>query len=87
MFTLLFWKAAFERAIKSAAQFAALAYFGGDVAFNVFEANWGNMAGVILGAILFSLLTSLGSAALTDGNPSVGSAEVLSNTNGRHEAV
>jgi hypothetical protein len=86
MFTLLFWRAAFERAIKSAAQFVILAYFGGDVLFNVFEADWLNMAGVALGAILLSILTSLSSAALTDGNPSLGNAEVLEK-NGRHEAV
>jgi hypothetical protein len=85
MFTVLFWRAALERAIKSTAQFVALAITG-DVVFNVFVADWGNLAGVAGGAFVISILTSLGSAALTDGNPSVGDAEVLP-SNGRHEAV
>lgn len=82
MWTLAFWKAATERAIKSAAQFVILAYFGGDVLFNVFQADWGNMAGVAAGAMLLSYLTSLGSAQLTDGSPSLTHVEVL---DGRHE--
>lgn len=77
MWTTAFWKAAAERAIKTAAQFLVLAYFGGDVAFNVFEADFANMSGVALGAVLLSVLTSLASAGLTDGNPSLGNAEVL----------
>jgi len=64
MWTLAFWKAATERAIKSAAQFVILAYFGGDVLFNVFQADWTNMAGVAAGAMLLSYLTSLASAGL-----------------------
>jgi hypothetical protein len=86
MFTVLFWRAALERAIKSTAQGLVLAYFGGDVLFNAFQADWGNMAGVAAGAFLLSVLTSLATAALTDGNPSAGNAEVLS-AEGRHEAV
>lgn len=86
MFTLIFWRAAFERAVKSTAQFVVLAFFGGDVIFNVFEANWMNMLGVAAGAFMLSILTSLGTAAVTDGNPSANNAEVLEK-NGRHEAV
>lgn len=85
MFTLLFWRAAGERAIKSAAQFVVLAYFGGDVVFNVFQADFVNMAGVAAGAVLLSVLTSLASAAATDGSPSLSHAEVLDPV-GRHEA-
>jgi hypothetical protein len=86
MWTLAFWKAATERAIKSAAQFVILAYFGGDVLFNVFQADWANMAGVAAGAMLLSYLTSLASAGLTDGSPSLTHVEVLE-ANGKHEAV
>lgn len=86
MWTLLFWKAATERALKSAAQFVLLAYFGGDVIFNVFQADFANMAGVAAGAMLMSYLTSIATAAVTDGSPSLSHAEVL-DTNGRHEAV
>ena len=85
MWTLAFWKAATERALKSAAQFVLLAYFGGDVVFNVFQADFVNMGGVAAGAMLMSYLTSVATAALTDGSPSLTTAEVL-NSNGRHEA-
>jgi hypothetical protein len=86
MFTLAFWKAAGERAIKSAAQFVILAYFGGDVIFNVFQADFINMGGVAAGAVLLSVLTSLASAGMTDGSPSLTHVEVLE-ANGKHEAV
>ena len=85
MWTLAFWKAATERALKSAAQFVLLAYFGGDVIFNVFQADFVNMFGVAAGALLMSYLTSLATAAATDGNPSLGNAEVIE-ADGKHEA-
>lgn len=84
MFTILFWRALFERGVKTGAQAVALAITG-DVVFNAFQADWVNLAGVAAGGFVLSALTSLATAALTDGNPSVGDAEVLAN--GRHEAV
>ena len=76
MFTLAFWKAAAERAVKTGAQAVLTVYFVGDVALNAFEADWGNMAGIGLGGVVFSLLTSLVSGA-RDGNPSATNAEVV----------
>ena len=76
MFTLSFWKAATERALKTAAQTLLSAYFVGDVALNAFEADWGSMAGVGLGGLVASYLFSLASAA-GDGNPSATNAETV----------
>jgi len=76
MFTLAFWKAATERAVKTAAQTLLAVYLVGDVAFNAFEADWGNMAGIAAGAVFLSYLTSLASAA-GDGNPSATNAETI----------
>lgn len=76
MFTLAFWKAAAERAVKTGAQSVLTVYFVGDVALNAFQADWGNMAGIGLGGAVFSVLTSLASAA-RDGNPSATNAETV----------
>lgn len=82
MFTLTFWKAATERAVKTGAQAILAVYFVADVALNVFQADFASMAGIGLGGVLLSYLTSLASAA-HDGNPSAINAEV---TKGKHEA-
>jgi hypothetical protein len=83
MFTLAFWKAASERAAKTAAQSALTVYFVGDVALNAFQADWGNMAGIGLGGAAFSVLTSIASG-FADGNPSATNSETV--PQGRHEA-
>ena len=75
MFTIAFWKAAAERAVKTGAQAVLTVYFVGDVALNAFEADWVNMAGIGLGGAALSLLTSLASG-YKDGNPSAINAEV-----------
>jgi len=85
MFTLVFWRAVFERGVKTAAQAVVLA-IAGDVAFNALTADWLTLAGFAAGGFVVSVLTSIASAALTDGNPSLGNVEVLEK-NGRHEAV
>lgn len=61
MFTVLFWKAAAERAVKSAAQ-ALLLYWGGDTVLNAWQADWPAAGGIASGAVVLSVLTSLGSA-------------------------
>jgi hypothetical protein len=61
MFTIAFWKQATERAIKSAAQ-ALLGLWVGAEAFNAWDADWKKAAGVALGALILSVLTSLASA-------------------------
>lgn len=82
MWTKTFWRAATERAVKTGAQSVLTVYFVGDVALNAFQADWGNMAGIGLGGVVLSYLTSLASA-VGDGNPSAINAEV---TKGRHSA-
>lgn len=78
MFTLAFWKAATERAIKTGAQSVLTVYFVGDVALNAFEADWVNMGGIGLGGAALSILTSLASG-VRDGNPSATNAETVTN--------
>jgi hypothetical protein len=71
MFTLLFWKQAAERAIKSAAQ-AVLGLLVGAQAFNAWDADWKKAAGVALGGAILSVLTSLASAGVgRSGSPSL----------------
>ena len=76
MFTKAFWRAAAERAVKTGAQSVLTVYFVGDVALNAFQADWANMAGIGLGGVALSVLTSLASAA-GDGNPSATNAETV----------
>jgi hypothetical protein len=78
MFTLTFWKAAAERAVKTGAQSVLTAYFVGDVALNALEADWLNMGGIAVGGVALSLLTSLASG-YKDGNPSATNAETVTN--------
>jgi hypothetical protein len=77
IFTVLFWKAAAERALKSAAQGAILAGVG-VAKFDALHASWETIGGAALGAAVLSVLTSVASDALTDGaGPSLTDAEVL----------
>ena len=64
MFTSKFWRDAFERAVKTAAQ-AVVVVLGAEVA-NVFEVNWTETAGLALGAAALSVLTSIASAPFGD---------------------
>jgi hypothetical protein len=76
IFTIVFWLAALERAVKSAAQGAILAFGAGQA--NVLELDWGTLGGFAGGAFVLSLLTSIGSDALTGGTgPSLTNAEGL----------
>lgn len=77
MFTKAFWKAATERAIKTAAQTILTAFFVGDVLLDVFQTDWLSVAGIGLGGAFFSYLTSLGSNGLNEGNgPSLSNESV-----------
>lgn len=84
MFTVLFWRAVFERGVKTAAQAVVLAITS-DLAFNALTADWVTLLGFAAGGFVLSALTSIATAALTDGSPSLSTAETLAN--GRHEAV
>ena len=74
MWTLAFWRAVAERAIKTAAQ-TAIATIGTTAAFNA--VNWSVIGMVVLLATALSVLTSIASAATTDGSPSLSGAETL----------
>ena len=76
IWTRTFWRAAAERALKSAAQGAILAGVGA-AGFDAFDADWLAIAGASAGMAALSLLTSIGSDALTGSGPSLTDAEIL----------
>jgi hypothetical protein len=78
MFTLTFWKAAFERAVKTFAQ-VALSYFVIGTT-GLLELDWVALGSVAGAGAVASVLTSIVSAAATDGSPSLTSAEKLDPT-------
>jgi hypothetical protein len=81
MFTLPFWKAAFERAIKTFAQvFVGFIVIGQTSAAGLDWANAASIAGV---AALASVLTSLVSDKIGDNGPSL-AGEELPAEGGRH---
>lgn len=59
MFNRAFWKGAFERAVKTAAQFALVA-FGADTA-SIISVEWQGVAAAAAAGFVVSVLTSLGS--------------------------
>lgn len=71
MFSATFWKAAAERALKSAAQ-GLLGLWALDK-FDALHADWKLAGGVALGAAVLSLLTSVVSSPFgpTPGSPSL----------------
>ncbi len=73
MFNIQWLRDAIERALKSAAQAIVLA-LGASQGFNLFVADWQNVAGIAAGAAVLSVLTSVISAPLG----AKGSASVLS---------
>ena len=76
IFTPTFWKAAVERATKTAAQTAAAMLTASGA--GLLDADWRATVSVSGMAAVISVLTSIGSDALTDGaGPSLVDAEVL----------
>lgn len=69
MFTLTFWKDAFERAVKTFAQ-AAVAVLTAN-ATGLLDADWVTVASVAGLAAVVSVLTSVGSGAVTHGDASL----------------
>lgn len=53
-----------------------MTYLAADVV-NVLNVNWETAAGIGGGAVLFSVLTSLGSSVVSGGGPSLTNEEVL----------
>ena len=74
MWSLVFWKAAFERAISTGAQFA-LTLMGTDLT-GYLNLEWEKIAVISAVGIVFSLLKSL-AASGSDGTPSIGNFEKL----------
>jgi hypothetical protein len=72
MWTKAFWKATFERAVKSAAQAPLAAFLVGDVALNAFDIDWSEAGGLALGGAVLSVLTSLASTGSGGTGPSLG---------------
>ena len=74
MFTLAFWRATAERAVKTFAQaLAALLVADGT---DLLTTNWGDRLSVAGMAAVVSVLTSVASSA-TGAGPSLGNAETL----------
>jgi hypothetical protein len=66
MYTELFWKDAFERAVKTVAQSLITLWLVGNEVFNILTVNWQQAFGVAAGAGLISLLMSIVSAKVGD---------------------
>lgn len=76
MFTRAFWSAALERAIKTAAQSAVLV-IGADQ-FDALAVSWLEVGGFALGGFVLSVLTSVGSDAVSsEHGPSLTNSERL----------
>lgn len=69
MFTLAFWKAAAERAAKTAGQ-VGLLVAGADLV-NALDFDWLRLLGFMLGGAVLSLITSLASAKVGYAGPSL----------------
>jgi hypothetical protein len=82
MWTMTFWKATAERAVKTLAQTLLSVLVVGGVVLNLFEVDWLNALGIGLGAMVVSVLTSLLSAFVgSSDSPSL----VSETEGGRHE--
>ena len=76
MWTLAFWRAVAERALKTAAQSAVLTVGADSLGANALTFDWVQMGGFALGGLVLSVLMSIASAAST-GSPSLSGAEIL----------
>ena len=78
MFTVPFWRAAAERAVKTAAQSLILVWPVADGALNLWQIDPAEAVGIAVGGALLSLLTSLASGRVGDrGSPSLSRSEIL----------
>lgn len=75
IWSLAFWKASAERAIRTAAQ-VAIVTAGADQ-LDVRTADWSEIAAMSLGGAILSVLMSIGADAWTGTGPSVTNAEVI----------
>lgn len=79
MFTLIFWRAALERALKAASNVVLTSLVVGDKILNAFDFDWTAAGGVFLGGFVVSILMSVASDTLTGDGPSLTNAEVAVN--------
>lgn len=77
LWTALFWKAALERAIKSAAQGVLWSWVVADKIASLINFDWGVAGYAAGGMFIFSILTSIVSAPTAGAGPSFGGAEVV----------
>ena len=70
-----FWQATAERSIKTQAQTAAAMLTASGV--GILDADWQQVTSVSLMAGLISVLTSVGSDAVTGGGPSITNTETI----------
>jgi len=86
MFTVAFWKAAGERAVKTFLQTYFAVALAGDAVLNVFEFTWvGPELGIALGAALLSLVSSGLSSMGGNVGPSLANESVVADAP-RHAA-
>lgn len=78
MFTATFWKAAFERAVKTFAQALLATLAAGP--FGVLDAPWTTAASLAGMAAVLSLLTSVASSGIGAAGPSLGGEQLASTT-------
>lgn len=67
MWTAAFWRDAFERALKTAAQMLLGLWLVDDHLFDLLTVDWKHAAAVAGGAMVISLLTSVASGVVTVG--------------------
>lgn len=78
IWTAMFWKAAIERAVKSAAQGVLWTWVVGDKIASLMTFDWEVAGWAAGGMFLFSVLTSIASAPTSGNGPSIGGVEQLS---------
>lgn len=71
MFTLIFWKAATERAVRAGANVVITSFVLGDKILDVFKVDWATAGGVFLGGMFVSYLMALASNGLTGDGPAL----------------
>lgn len=77
LYTAAFWRAASERAIKTAAQSALIGLGYTSLAANAWTFDWAALGGFAVGGFVLSALTSIASGIASGGSPSLTNAEVL----------
>lgn len=77
MFTMVFWRAALERAIRAGANVVITSFVLGDKILNAFDVDWATAGGVFLGGVFVSVLMSLAADSITGDGPALTSAEKL----------